>query len=90
MADLIRIELKRVAVTLADTLDYSKAAARLDIPESELWAKIETLENTLCVRLFEPGQAGLMLTREGQVLIGGFREALSSHERKVLGEDISS
>lgn len=46
MLHLIVIEQKRIAVALADTLNYDRAAAQLGITSRELIQEIATLEQS--------------------------------------------
>ena len=79
MSESIPIGLKRAAVTLAEELDYSRAAEKLGISTRELRKEVFALEMQLCLRIFEPRQKKVELTDDGRFLIKVFREAIAAH-----------
>ncbi len=83
MPESIAIGLKRAAITLADELDYARAAERLSIPSDELRKQVSDLEAQLYVHIFSPEKECVELTEEGQFLIKAFRDAVALHDRNV-------
>lgn len=86
MYDFIEAKLKRAAVSLAETPDYDRAAATLQIPVSELRQQISELENILCLYLFHPGSDPPAITSDGNFLAEAFRKALSLSEPTEIDE----
>ncbi len=82
MTESIAIGLKRAAIILADELDYSRAAEKLDVTPSALKKQIFALEAQRYFHIFNPSQKKVELTEEGQVLIKALREAVVLHDRK--------
>jgi DNA-binding transcriptional LysR family regulator len=78
----VDIPLKRAAIMLADELNFSRAAEKLNIPITELRDHIAALETKLSLRLFEPIQDFVKLTDEGRALIGAFRKAVAVHDKE--------
>lgn len=81
MPESIDIHLKRAAITLADALDYARAAEKLSIDSAELRKQIYELEATLCLHIFRPRQKRVELTEDGTFLIRVFREAVALHNK---------
>ncbi|MBT9329557.1 LysR family transcriptional regulator [Paracidobacterium acidisoli] len=81
MPESIDITLKRVAVVLADELDYLQAAEKLNIPTGVLKEKISALESQLYLHIFKPRQNKVELTEEGRFLVRVFREAVAKHDK---------
>jgi DNA-binding transcriptional LysR family regulator len=81
VADLIRSRQQQAAVTLAETLNYVRAARRLGISVLELRSQIKALEGKLCLHIFEPQVDQPALTEDGRYLVQAFRKALRrNHE----------
>lgn len=76
MSESISIELKRAAVTLAEELDYQKAAQQLGTTREDVVIRITSLEVQLCVYIFKRFQDNVELTQEGQFLVHAFRDSL--------------
>ncbi len=70
----------RYFVTLADTLNYGRAAAVLHIAQPALSRSITALERELAVTLFVRSRAGTRLTRAGELLREEAHELLGSAE----------
>lgn len=83
MSELLAIGLKRVAIALADELDYSKAAEKLNVTSAELKRQIVSLETQLCLHIFRPRQKRVELTEEGRYLIQIFRQSVALHDREI-------
>lgn len=84
MSESVPIGLKRVAIALADELDYARAAEKLNITSAELQKEISTLESLLCLYLFKPSlERRVELTADGEFLIKAFREAIAVHYRNA-------
>lgn len=86
MSESIAICLKRAAITLAEELDYARAAEKLGITTSELRTQMSTLETLLCLHIFKPGQKRVELTDDGKFLVKAFREAIAVHDRNTSKE----
>jgi hypothetical protein len=74
---LIVIEQKRIAVALADTLNYDRALPNWASLAGSLSRRLPPWSKALCIRIFETRSDGLGLTKEGDLLVRHFREALS-------------
>jgi DNA-binding transcriptional LysR family regulator len=83
VSESIAIGLKRVAIILAEDLDYSRAAEKLGLTSVELRKQISALEAQLYFHIFKPRQKKVELTEEGQFLIKAFRESVALHDRKT-------
>lgn len=83
MSESIAIGLKRAVVTLADELDYVRAAEKLGVTSKELRRQIFALEMQLCLQIFEPRQKKVELTDDGQFLIKAFRDAIAVHDKNA-------
>lgn len=83
MSEFIPIELKRAAIMLADELDYSQAAEKLDTTSPELQKQISALEAQLCFNIFRTRQKRVELTKEGKFLIKAFRQSVALHDRNL-------
>lgn len=75
-------------VTLADTLNFRQAAARLGISQPTLTSQIGKLEGGLGARLFERSHAKSALTAAGRELIGQARRVV--HEFETLQAQASA
>lgn len=71
----------RYFTTLAETLNFHRAAERLNITQPPLTVAIRKLEADLGVALFDREARGVRLTPAGQAAIGPAREALAAAER---------
>lgn len=83
VSEYIEIGMKRVAIVLAEELDYERAAQKLNITGVELRTQISALEMLLCLQIFEPKQRKVELTDDGQFLIRLFRKAVAVHDRNI-------
>jgi DNA-binding transcriptional LysR family regulator len=81
VSESIAIGLKRVAIILAEDLDYSRAAEKLGLTSVELRKQISALEAQLYFHIFKPRQKTVELTEEGQFLIEVFRKSVALHDR---------
>jgi DNA-binding transcriptional LysR family regulator len=81
VSESIAIGLKRVAIILAEDLDYSLAAKKLGLTSVELRKQISALEAQLYFHIFKPRQEKVELTEEGQFLIEVFRKSVALHDR---------
>ena len=82
MLDLRRV---RQFVTLAETLNFRRAAERLHMAQPPLSVAIQKLESELGTRLFERGgSGGVSLTPSGQAALGEARRLLF-HNAQFLG-----
>lgn len=79
MPDFIEITQKRAVAVLADLQDFAQAADRLGLTVFELRREVATLEQQLCLRIFDEGCDKPTLTAEGRRLLCHFREALRRH-----------
>lgn len=83
MSESVPIELKRIAIAVADELDYARAAEKLNTTSANLRRQINAFETQLCFYIFKPGEKKVELTKEGQFLIKVFRESVALHDRNV-------
>lgn len=67
-------------VTLADTLNFHRAAERLNMSQPPLTVSIRRLEEELGAKLFDRGSRGVRLTAEGEAALRPAREALTRVE----------
>lgn len=81
MSDSITIGQKRIAIVLAEELDYARGGKKLGITSAELRKQIFALEAQLCFHIFKPRQRKVELTEEGQFLIKAFRQSVALHDR---------
>jgi DNA-binding transcriptional LysR family regulator len=65
---------------LAETLNFHRAAERLNISQPPLTVAIRKLEEDLGVALFERGPRGVRLTAAGEAALAPAREALAAAE----------
>lgn len=63
-------------VVLADTLNFRRAAERLNMAQPPLTVSIQKLETELGLRLFERGTSGVRLTAGGQAVLVEARKLL--------------
>ena len=71
----------RYFVTLAETQNFHRAAARLNMSQPPLTVAIRKLETELGVRLFDRGPRGATLTPGGVAALGFARTALAQADR---------
>lgn len=83
VSESIAIGLKRVAIILAEDLDYSRAAEKLGLTSVELRQQISALEAQLYFHIFKPRQKKVEVTEEGRFLIKAFRESVALHDRNA-------
>lgn len=83
MALTINIRFQNAALTLADELNFTRAAERLGITQPALSKQILELEARLGFKVFERSQRQVNLTDAGQVFIGGCRDAYAVLERAI-------
>lgn len=81
---LPEIRLLQAAITLAEELNFSRAAERLRLTQPTLSKQIYELEAQLGFRLFERNHQTVDLTDAGRAFIEEAREALLHVERAVL------
>jgi len=79
----IDIRFQNAALTLADELNFTRAAERLSITQPALSKQISDLEEQLGFKVFERTQRQVNLTDAGQVFIGGCRDAHIILERAI-------
>lgn len=78
------IRLQLAALTLAEELNFTRAADRLHITQPALSKQIAELESRLGFPVFRRGQKRIELTEAGQVLIRGCRDAFAIVEKAIL------
>jgi DNA-binding transcriptional LysR family regulator len=89
----VELRLLRYYVTLAEELNYRRAAERLFIAQPSLSVQIRVLEKELGVRLFERSRRGVALSPAGAALLEGARdllarsEELSAAARRLAADD---
>ena len=74
---LVELRLWRQFVTLAETLHFGRAAARLHMTQPPLTQAIARLEQLLDVRLFHRTKRSVQLTEAGEALLPQARELLA-------------
>jgi len=80
---LPEIRLQFAAVTLADELNFTRAAERLKITQPALSKQIKELEDRLGFAVFVRDQKRVELTESGQVFVRGCKDSLAILERAV-------
>ena len=80
---LPEIRLQLAAVTLAEELNFTRAAERLRITQLALRKQTSDLESQVGVLIFQRSQRRVELTGAGQVFIRGCRNPLAILERSV-------
>lgn len=66
---------------IADTLNFTKAAERLNLTQSAVSHQMKALEEELGVQLFLRGKRGVKLTDAGREAVGSARKILDEAER---------
>jgi DNA-binding transcriptional LysR family regulator len=79
----VELRLLRYYVTLAEELNYRRAAERLFIAQPSLSVQIRVLEQQLGVRLFERSRRGVALSPAGAALLDAARDLLARSEDLV-------
>jgi DNA-binding transcriptional LysR family regulator len=74
---------QNAALMLADELNFTRAAERLNITQPALSKQIFELEERLGFKVFERSQKRVSLTEAGQVFVGGCRDAYTVLERAI-------
>jgi LysR family transcriptional regulator, benzoate and cis,cis-muconate-responsive activator of ben and cat genes len=77
------IRLQHAAVTLAEELNFTRAAERLRITQPALSKQIAELESRLGFAVFIRDQKRVELTEAGQVFVRGCRDSLALIEKAV-------
>ena len=77
------VRLQLAAVTLAEELNFGRAAERLRITQPALSKQINELEARLGHTVFSRGQKKLEVTEAGQVCVRGCRDSLATLEKAV-------
>lgn len=77
------VRLQIAALTLAEELNFTRAAGRLKITQPALSKQIAELENKLGFAVFKRNQKRVELTDAGQVFIRGCRDAFAILEKSV-------
>ena len=70
--EYIPIRFLRSAAILAEELNYSRAAKKLELSVRELRELVSTLENRLCFHIFHSRRGNVELTKEGTVFLRAF------------------
>lgn len=83
MQRLIEVRLLLAIVTLAEELNFTRAAKRLGISQSGLSRRVSTLEKRYRVKLFERDHANVTLTEAGRVFVEEAKLSLLHDERAV-------
>jgi DNA-binding transcriptional LysR family regulator len=81
---LPEIRLLQAAITLAEELNFSRAAERLRIDQSTLSKRIVELESQLDLHLFERNHQKVELTDAGKRFVEEARQAMAHVERAVV------
>ena len=83
MSSLVDIRLQLAAVTLAEEMNFTRAAERLRITQPALSKQIAELESRLGFSVFVRDQKHVELTEAGQVFVRGCKDALAILEKAV-------
>lgn len=79
----VDIRLQLAVITLAEELNFTRAADRLKITQPALSKQIAELETRVGVIIFKRNQKKVELTEAGQALVIGFRDAMALLEKAV-------
>jgi DNA-binding transcriptional LysR family regulator len=88
----LELDLLRTLMTIADCRSFTGAAARLGRAQSTISLKIKKLEDTLKTRLLVRTGGIVVMTRDGQTLLGYAQKLLEMAERAVAhttGKDVA-
>src|ERR1700678_3157850 len=77
------VRLQLAVITLAEELNFTRAADRLKITQPALSKQIAEVENRIGFAVFKRDQKRVELTDAGQVFIRGCRDALAIMEKAV-------
>src|SRR5262245_37732447 len=77
----MKLQQLRQFVTLAETLNFHRAAERLNMAQPPLSISIRKLEEELGAQLFVRGQQGVQLTAEGHAALDDARLSLPHAEQ---------
>lgn len=80
MTDLKRFE---YVLSLAECMNFSQAAAKLNISQSTLSQQIQKLEKEIGVSLFDRTTTSLTLTQYGQLYIKGARKIIDTYTQTL-------
>jgi DNA-binding transcriptional LysR family regulator len=83
MQRFIEVRLLSAIVTLADELNFTRAAKRLGITQSGLSRRVASLEKKYRVELFERDHANVTLTDAGRVFVEEAKLSLVHNERAI-------
>jgi DNA-binding transcriptional LysR family regulator len=83
MQRLIEVRLLIAIVTLAEELNFTRAAKRLGISQSGLSRRVSTLEARHRIKLFERDHVNVTLTEAGRVFVEEAKLSLLHDERAV-------
>jgi DNA-binding transcriptional LysR family regulator len=75
--------LLRTFVALADTLSFSRTAARVGRSQSAVSMQVQKLEEILGCRLFDRDKRNVAITAEGEALLGDARRILAMTEEML-------
>jgi DNA-binding transcriptional LysR family regulator len=78
------VRLQLAAVTLAEELNFTRAADRLKITQPALSKQIAELEKRIGFAVFKRNQKRVELTDPGQVFIRGCRDSFAILEKSVV------
>lgn len=81
MSFLVEMRLQIAAITLAEELNFTRAADRLKISQPALSKQIAELENILGVPAFDRNQRKVELTEAGQVFVRGCKDSMALLEK---------
>ncbi|MBL3675435.1 LysR substrate-binding domain-containing protein [Paracoccus aerius] len=80
----MRIRQLQCFVILAEELNFTRAAKRLNMSQPPLSLQIQSLERTIGTALFQRTSRKMTLTSAGQVFLSRARSILAQHDRALL------
>ena len=83
MQSLTEVRLLLAVVTLAEELNFTRAAKVLDISQSTMTRRISAVEKRYRIKLFERDHANVKLTESGRAFVEEARLSLIHNERAV-------
>jgi LysR family transcriptional regulator, benzoate and cis,cis-muconate-responsive activator of ben and cat genes len=83
MGSFVDTRLQLAAITLAEELNYTRAAARLRITQPALSKQIAELERQLGFSIFRRSHHRIDITEAGQLFVNGCRLSLAQLEKAV-------